>query len=117
MTVIFHDIHEKDRVKEALKESDILGVEFNEDLYADDTILMTKTTEEMETLIKQIEREGGKYGMKLNKSKCEALSDGNSEPIKFMDGESLKQKSRSKIFRLSNQLQNEHSQRSKWKNG
>ena len=45
----------------------------------------------METLVKEVEMEGRRYGMKLNKSNCEALSGGNSEPIQFMNGEIVKQ--------------------------
>ena len=41
--------------------------------------------------------DGGKYGMKLNKDKCDALSDGTSEPIQFMNGEIVNRKQTSSI--------------------
>ena len=43
MTVIFHDIHQDEVLKTKFYESEIHGTNYNEILYADDTILMTKT--------------------------------------------------------------------------
>ena len=39
----------------------------------------------MEILVREIEKEGEKYGMKLNKDKCEALATAQNEEIKFSD--------------------------------
>jgi hypothetical protein len=56
-------------------------------LYADDTIIFSESAEALEELLAEIEREGEKYGMKLNKKKCEAMcvrgttgSNSNAEP-------------------------------------
>ena len=52
---------------------------------------MTNTTEEMETLVKQIEEEeGGQYGMTLSKDKCETLAGEVQETIIFMNGDEVK---------------------------
>ena len=40
----------------------------------------------LETLLGEIEREGGKYGMKLNKLKCEALTINSEDRINYADG-------------------------------
>ena len=42
-------------------------------LYADDTICLTQDTKAMNKLIAAIEVEGNKYGLNLNKAKCELL--------------------------------------------
>ena len=46
----------------------------------------------METIVREIEEEGEKYGMKLNKDKSEALQTDNDESIKFSNGECIKAK-------------------------
>ena len=69
MTVIFHDIHKQDRTK--TEEHRVPNADFSEVLFADDTICVTTNVAAMNRLLNAIEEESGKYGLKLNKSKCE----------------------------------------------
>ena len=41
--------------------------------YADDTIIMTSTSQASQLLLQRIQQEPRKYGMKLNQSKCEHI--------------------------------------------
>ena len=86
MTVIFHDIHEKEFVQRALAQSKVLGTAYNEILYADDTILITNSVAEMELLVSEIETEGEKYGMALNYDKCESVTLSGNNAIRFKNG-------------------------------
>ena len=47
------------------------GAMFDEVMYADDTIVVGTDTRKMNQQIAEIEDEGAKYGLKLNKTKCE----------------------------------------------
>ena len=54
---------------------------------------ITNTTDEMELIINEVETEGNKYGMKLNRDKCESLNSvAGAEPIKFADGVEIQKK-------------------------
>ena len=64
----------------------VAGATFDEVLYADDTICASKDTRAMNKLLAQIETIGGKYGMKLNKTKCELLKFGGQANVHFKDG-------------------------------
>ena len=84
MTCLFHDIHEGDQQK--LREQRIAGMQADELLYADDTICITQEEQPMNKLLASIEREGERYGLKLNKKKCEYLYFGPARPVFFADG-------------------------------
>ena len=58
MTVIFHDVHARENVRETLQHNRILGAVFDEVLYADDTIIFSESAEALEELLAEIEREG-----------------------------------------------------------
>ena len=58
--------------------------------YADDTICVSHCVAAMNRLLKSIEVEGGRYGMKLNKDKCEVTTFGGRPRIKFQDGSLVK---------------------------
>jgi hypothetical protein len=69
MTVMFHDIHKRtDRRTVAHR---VPGTDYDEVMYADDTICIATDTRTMNKMIDEVEKEGGKYGMKLNRKKCE----------------------------------------------
>ena len=53
--------------------------------YADDTICITTKTEAMNKFLKAIEEQGLRYGMKLNKNKCELITTHKLENIHFKD--------------------------------
>ena len=67
MTVMFADIH--NRQTGTLLHGFIDGIDFSEILYADDTICMSEDEETMNRILKDIEKEGATYGLKLNKTK------------------------------------------------
>ena len=56
-------------------------------MYADDTIIFSENSKAFERLLHAIEREGDKYGMTLNKTKCEAICMGGKDRIAFRDGD------------------------------
>ena len=85
MTVIFEDIHDGDQQMNLVKHR-VAGATFDEVLYADDTICASKDTRAMNKLLAQIETIGEKYGMKLNKTKCELLKFGGQANVHFKDG-------------------------------
>ena len=55
-------------------------------LYADDTICISEDEDAMNRLLHAIETEGLKYGLKLNKTKCEYIKFGEAKRVKFHDG-------------------------------
>ena len=83
MTVMFHDIHGQD--SQGLDRHRIIGANYDEVLYADDTICISTDTKAMNKLLASIEKEGAKYGMKLNRGKCEVLSNAQNIDIHFAD--------------------------------
>ena len=64
MTTLFHDIHENDPQK--LKENRVHGTNFDEIVYADDTMLIGTRARELNILLKDFEHECAKYNLKLN---------------------------------------------------
>ena len=72
MSALFHDIHQNDN--NAMKKDKLWGANFHELLYADDTVLMTKTLEQMQELLHQVERTAANYGLTLNFNKCELIT-------------------------------------------
>ena len=85
MTVIFADIHDEDKLRNLCRHR-LAGATFDEILYADDTICVSKDTRSMNKLLESIERIGENYGMKLNKTKCELLKFGGRADVHFKDG-------------------------------
>lgn len=70
----------------------ICGANFDEIVYADDTICVSTDTKAMNKFLKDIEEEGEKYGLKLNKGKCELLTTSHNADIKFKDGTKVPRK-------------------------
>lgn len=97
MTVMFHDIHDKDTTDTVKQRME--GLLSDEFLYADDTICVTKTGAAMNRLVKAIESEGAKYGLKLNHNKCEYLVFGNPARITYNNGALIPIKKQGQIFR------------------
>ena len=86
MTVIFSDVHSQPGLREKLKHNRVLDAMFDEVLYADDTIIFSECSEALGDLLAAIETEGSKYGMALNRNKCEALCVGGADKIFFANG-------------------------------
>ena len=75
MTTIFSDIkHDNQNLTNTVKENRTKGTEFDEILYADDTILASEDKAAVQKYVRAIEKKSGKYGLKLNRSKCEQIS-------------------------------------------
>jgi hypothetical protein len=55
-------------------------------LYADDILLLETDPARADIWIKEIETQAAKYGMRLNRQKCEVLSSPLPQVIKFADG-------------------------------
>ena len=88
MTVLFHDIgveHYRD-----LSECRLDQISFNEVLYADDTLLISRNTFGMNLLLHAIEDESAYYGLKLNHDKCHVLAMNGHNCIRFKDGSRMK---------------------------
>ena len=88
MSVMFHDIHEGD--KQNLTRHRVLGTNYDEIVYADDTICISEDTRAMNKFLASIEQEGAKYCMKLNKSKCELVNTEKKANVHFANGDKVK---------------------------
>ena len=88
MTAMFHDIHKDDGVGTLRQRLD--GTDSDEVVYADDTICIAQTNAAMNRMLSAIETEGKRYGLKLNKKKCEYMKFGDAGTVKFADGTHLK---------------------------
>ena len=90
MSAMFLDIHEEVGDKcwtEAASDSGSTEL-----LYADDTLLISSQVEQVNLLLKTIEKHSGRYGMILNRKKCEyfALNPDTKKVVKFADNTPLK---------------------------
>ena len=83
MITMFHDVHTE--LDNTLITQRVPGAEFDEVTYADDTICTTTSTETMNRFLKAIEEQGHRYGLKLNKNKCELITTHNLENVHFKD--------------------------------
>ena len=83
MTTMFHDIHTESVAKKM--ENRLPNTNFDEVLYADDTICISKNAKVLQKILGLIETHGERYGLRLNKKKCELLSNGRTQ-IRFPDG-------------------------------
>ena len=88
MTTIFDDIKNHENPNRKLKRRRPKGAEFDEILYADDTILASEDIRILQKYLHEIEIESCKYGLRLNKDKCEQISVNNNkkEKVKFTNG-------------------------------
>ena len=74
MSALFHDIKQEPEVKQHLAKARIPGTNFDEILYADDTICISTDPKAMNTYMKYIQTYGRDIGLNLNKKKCEVLN-------------------------------------------
>ena len=88
MTTMFHDVHT--RMDNRLDRQRVPGAEFDEVTYADDTICIATDTRTLNEFANAIEIEGSRYGMKLNKAKCEVISTHPNANIHLPDGTRIK---------------------------
>ena len=73
MTAIMHDIREDQQLDEELHENRPPNHDFDEVLYADDTIILSTDTRTVQKYLHKIEEVASQYGLSLNKNKCEAV--------------------------------------------
>ena len=84
MTAMFHDIHEEDAGR--MYQHRPPNANFDEVVYADDTICISMDTKVLNKQLERIERHGRRYGLRLNKSKCELICNVAVADVKFSDG-------------------------------
>ena len=96
MTVLFHDVHQIHAPNTAAGR--ITGALFDEVTYADDTICVSQSETEIEKALKAIREEGEKYGLTLNKAKCEILKFGPVRTIRFEEGAEIRSKDKVKYL-------------------
>ena len=84
MSVLFADIRREHR--RSISHGKLDHISFMELLYADDTLLITKNTRAMNILLHAVETESEYYGLKLNQTKCAAITTNRRHGIKFIDG-------------------------------
>ena len=87
---MFHDV--KQEIQGNLIKHRIPGADFDEVMYADDTICISEDTKTMNEFIENIESIGKDYGLKLNKKTCELLTTERSPNIHFADKTIIQQK-------------------------
>ena len=83
MTAMFHDV-EKEATSNK-NEKRVLNTNFDEILYADDTICVSTDTKQINKRLAAIEKHGRRYGLKLNKDKCEVMTNATAD-VHFADG-------------------------------
>ncbi len=83
MTTPLHDVHSK--MYQRLTRHRVPGADFDEVTYADDTKCISRYATVMNEFIQTIETDGLKYGMKLNKFKCELITNNHTARIIFQN--------------------------------
>ena len=79
MTKMFDEVHYGENFRHLNR---VGNSNFSEVLYADDTICVSTDTKAMNKFSKDIGDEGAKYGLMLNKGKCEFLATSANANIK-----------------------------------
>ena len=71
MTTIFHDIYQE--LEDTITPYRVKNANFDEILFADDTICISENAKRLTKLLQAIQKTGRKYGMHLNMGKCEVI--------------------------------------------
>ena len=88
-----HDVKTNIELSTNLIQNRIPSAEFDEILYADDTILISTNSATINNYIKEIQLEGLKICLKLNYKKCEVITMGTHiANIKCYDGHPMQTK-------------------------
>ena len=72
-----------------IKQGKLCKASFNKLFYADDTLIMTTTTEAAELILHKIQKESALYNLKLNQSKCCLLRMNAIQTIQYADGHTV----------------------------
>lgn len=92
ISAMFYDVHQKTNRRENKFVYRVEDVDLDEVLYADDTILVSTSTQEINAQLEAIESIGLGYGMKLNKNKFEIISTAQSGEVHFRTGQKVMEK-------------------------
>ena len=93
MTALMHDVKSNIELSRNLIQNRIPSADFDDILYADDTILVSTNPATINRYIKEIQLEGLTIGLKLNYNKCEVITMGTHiANIKFYDGHPMQNK-------------------------
>ena len=76
----------------------VQGINFDEVLFADDTICISHDTKAMNKMLSAIEVIGKASGMKLNKEKCEVMRFGGRARVAFHDKAPVKEVNKAKYL-------------------
>ena len=101
MTVMFHDINQSKT--DAIRKNRVNTTNFDEIMFADDTICISENAKALTQLLQIIQREGQKYGM-LNTDKCELIRIARNndltekDVVKFSDGKIVNMKNEAKYL-------------------
>jgi exonuclease III len=87
MTILFAEL--EDKIGAQLRPHRPLGASYTEILYADDTILASSSIKAIILQLREIEAQSARFGLSLNRGKCEALALPNGQHITFADGTRL----------------------------
>ena len=88
MHVVFQDI--KQNLRDPYCQRTFCRINFKELLYADDTLLIAKTTAMANKMLHLVEKESEYYDLALNKNKCNHISFHHNANIRFHNGEEMK---------------------------
>jgi len=69
----------------------LYGTNFTELLYADDTVLVTRSARSMQTLLHAVQHAGRRIGLTLNKDKTNMLIMNDNGQVTFEDGSLVKE--------------------------
>lgn len=99
MTAMFHDIKAD---LPHLADNRLQHIEFDEILFADDTIIFSADHLTLEEYLQKIQFYGSIYGsiygLSLNLDKCELLRYNQNQPVHFLEGQEVKHKKEAKYL-------------------
>ena len=90
MSAMFQDIERQRNAEPYHTEDTIPIANFKDVLYADDTALISGSTKAINAFIAAVETNGKKYGLQLNRDKCEFLCNTSEAAVKYKDGQPMK---------------------------
>lgn len=119
MCVLFFDVKENDPM---IIRGTLDYINFTENLYADDTLLILKDAQTANHLLRIIAAESEYYDMRFNRDRCKTISTSLRNNVTFDDGKNLENVDQEKYFggilhRIANQpleINSESERRSWW---
>ena len=88
MNVLFADV--RHRNNDPMRRKSLQHMSFQELLYAHDTLIVAKNTQNARELIRYIEEESAYYNMRLNRETCVCITFNRNNQVTFADGEPIK---------------------------